>query len=326
MRPTMVLEGTAGPFRDLTDYILGITHEIWESRHVERIDDYYSSDCLIYTLGGMVHGTAAIIANTKDTLRVFPDRLLLGEAVIGTRLGPGRFLSSHRIGSPMTHAGDLPYLPATGRKIFVRTIADCLVENGRITKEWLVRDNYSLALQIGAAPLQVARYVSDGRTAECRDWLDAEYRRVARNAARGVVTEFEPNGVAAYAAAILCAQWIAGDSDGRSAHAPYAVLYDSQVTASGGEAIRLHYAQLRRSMANAAVSVDHVAVQDRTAGEYRVAVRWTLAFEHVGPLWGVAASGKPAVLLGVTHWQIVAGRIVAEWSVYDRIALLAQLV
>ena len=77
----MVLEGTTGPFRDLTDYILGITHEIWESRRVERIDDYYSRDCLIYTLGGMVHGAAAIINNTHDTLRAFPDRLLLGEAV-----------------------------------------------------------------------------------------------------------------------------------------------------------------------------------------------------------------------------------------------------
>ncbi len=322
----MVLEGTEGPFRDLTDYILGITHEIWESGHVERINDYYSTDCLIYTLGGMVHGSAAIITNTKETLRVFPDRLLLGEAVIGARLGPGLFLSSHRIGSPMTHAGDLPYMPATGRKIFVRTIADCLVENGRITKEWLVRDNYSLALQIGAEPLQVARYVADGRTAECRDWLETEYRRAARDAARGVVKDFEPSTAAAYSAAVLCDQWVTGNSHERSAYAPYAVLYDSQVVSSGAEAIKSYYAQLRRSMAKSAVSVDHVMVQDRTAGEYRVAVRWTLAFEHVGPLWGLAPSGKPAVLLGVTHWQIAAGRIVAEWSVYDRIALLAQLV
>lgn len=322
----MALEGTEGRFRDLTDYILGITHEIWESGHIERIDDYYSTDCLIYTLGGMVHGSAAIITNTKETLRVFPDRLLLGEAVIGARLGPGRFLSSHRIGSPMTHAGDLPYKSATGRKIFVRTIADCLVENGRITKEWLVRDNYSLALQIGAAPLQVARYVADGRTAECRDWLETQYRRAVRDATRGVVTDFEPNTAAAYSAAVLCDQWVAGASHERSAYAPYAVLYDSQVVSSGAEAIKSHYAKLRRSMEKAAVSVDHVTVQDRTAGEYRVAVRWTLAFDHVGPLWGLAPSGKPAVLLGVTHWQIVAGRIVAEWSVYDRIALLAQLV
>ena len=321
----MVLEGTTGPFRDLTDYILGITHEIWESRRVERIDDYYSSDCLIYTLGGMVHGAAAIITNTHDTLRAFPDRLLLGEAVIGTRLGPGQFLSSHRIGSPMTHAGDLPYMAATGRKIFVRTIADCLVENGRITKEWLVRDNYSLALQIGADPLRVARYVVNGRNAECAEWMDAEYHRVTGNAVSGVVAEFEPNGATAFAAAVLGAQWVNGDNAAR-AYAPYAVLHDSQVVASGRDALLSHYAALRRGMGLSAVSVDHVAVQDCHAGEYQVAVRWTLAFEHTGPLLGLPASGRSAILLGVTHWQIVAGRIVAEWSIYDRIALLAQLV
>lgn len=321
------LEGTSGPFRDLTDYILGITHEIWESRQVDRIEDYYSSDCLIYTLSGMVHGAKAIIANTHDTLRVFPDRLLLGEAVIGSRLGQGRFLSSHRIASPMTHLGDLPYMPATGRKIFVRTIADCLVENGRITKEWLVRDNYSLARQIGAEPLSVARYVSHGQTPECRDWLDAEYRRVTMAGENGTAGEFEPADVAAFAAAVLSGQWIAEDVAAFDlAYAPYAVVHDSQVVASGRDAIRSHYTQLRIGMANAAVSVDHVAVQDRNEGEYRVAVRWTLAFEHAGSLWGVAASERPVVVLGVTHWQIVARRIVAEWSIYDRIAVLAQLV
>lgn len=320
-----MLEGTAGPFRDLTDYILGITHEIWESRQVERIEDYYSSDCLIYTLGGMVHGAAAIITNTHDTLRVFPDRLLLGEAVIGARLGPGRFLSSHRIGSPMTQLGDLPYMPATGRKIFVRTIADCVVENGRITKEWLVRDNYSLVMQIGADPLRVARHVADGCTVECRQWLDAEHARAIREAKGGVVREFDPDDAVGFAEAVLCAQWAGGDGAVLT-YAPYAVLYDSQVLASGSEALLSHYAQLRLGMVKTAVSVDHVAVQDRKEGEYQVAVRWTLAFEHVGPLWGVPASGRPAVLLGVTHWQIVAGRIVAEWSIYDRIALLAQLI
>jgi hypothetical protein len=34
------LEGTTGPFRNVVDYILGNTHEIWESRQVERIRDY----------------------------------------------------------------------------------------------------------------------------------------------------------------------------------------------------------------------------------------------------------------------------------------------
>jgi predicted ester cyclase len=321
------LEGTSGPFRDLTDYILGITHEIWESRHVERIDDYYSSDCLIYTLSGMVHGAKAIIANTHDTLRVFPDRLLLGEAVIGARLGPGRFLSSHRIGSPMTQAGDLPYMPATGRKVFVRTIADCLVEDGRITKEWLVRDNYSLASQIGADPLAVARFVAQGRSAECLAWLESEQQRARAAASGASARDFAAQDAVEFAKAVIGAQWGANDPHSMAVqYAPYAVLHDSHPIASGREVIESHYVALRAAMSRTAVSIDHVAVQDRNDDEYWVAARWTSAFEHTGTLWGASASGRPALILGVTHWQIVAGRIVAEWSIYDRIAVLAQIV
>ena len=55
------MEGTAGLFRSLADYILGITHEIWESRHIERIIDYYGADMTIYTVGGLVHGAAAVV-------------------------------------------------------------------------------------------------------------------------------------------------------------------------------------------------------------------------------------------------------------------------
>jgi predicted ester cyclase len=326
-RNSSVFEGTNGPFRDLTDYILGITHEIWESRHVERIDEYYSRDCLIYTLGGMVHGANAIIENTRATLQSFPDRLLLGEAVVGSRLGPGQFLSSHRIGSPMTHFGDLPYCKATGRKVFVRTIADCLVENGKITKEWLVRDNYSLACQLGVDALLVARRMADAQTAETCLWLNQERNRVSASAPFYGSGEFDAVNAFEFAASVIGRQWGSiGQSTLRSYYAPYAVVYDSQPLASGIESIEQYYHTLRSGVADVTSSIDHVGVMDRGGDEYQVAARWSVALEHAGDLWGLPSSGRRALILGVTHWQIVAGRIVAEWSIYDRVAVLAQLV
>ncbi len=324
------LEGTRGPFRDLLDYILGITHEIWESRQVERIYEYYSTDCEIYTLGGIIRSAEAVVRNTRDTLSAFPDRLLLGEDVIWSREGPGHFYSSHRIMSPMTNRGPSAFGPATGRGVSVRTIADCVVKNGVITREWLVRDNYGLARQLGFDPLAVARaQAAVAPTAEHAAWLRAERDRVSGSMPAAIgdtpVAWSEAQALH-FAEGVLRNAWLHGAVPAFAAHyAPYAVLYDSAPVASGLPAIREAYAALRRGFAAEALAVDHVCVRPLDANGWRIAARWTLVARHVGDAWGVTATQREVLLLGVTHWQIVAGRIAAEWTIFDRIAVLAQL-
>lgn len=322
------LEGTRGPFRDLVDYILGITHEIWESRQVERIHDYYSSDTLIYTLGGLVRGAAAIVQNTRDTLAAFPDRLLLGEAVIWSRETAGVFYSSHRILSPMTNRGASAFGPATQRFVQVRTIADCWVENGVITREWLVRDNYSLVQQLGFDVRAVATAQSVKPLADdARRWLEIERSRVAALRGREVApVSWSPEEVTAFATGALHNAWVVGAPAVFAVHyAPYAVLYDSCPVASGRASIEAQYAGWRAMVGAAAVSIDHVCCVPNNVSGYEVAVRWTLAGEHCGDAWGLPATGAPLSILGVTHWQIAAGRIAAEWTIFDRLALLTQI-
>jgi predicted ester cyclase len=324
------LEGTRGPFRDLVDYILGITHEIWESRQVERIHDYYSADCVIYTLGGIIRGAETVVRNTWDTLGAFPDRLLLGDDVIWSREGPGHFYSSHRITSPMTNRGPSAFGPATGRAVLVRTIADCVVENGVITREWLVRDNYGLVRQLGFDPLVVARaQAAVAPAAEHAAWLRSERDRVRGGAPAtvgGAPVAWSEAEALRFAEDVLRNAWLHGAAPAFAAHyAPYAVLHDSAPVASGLPAIREACAAQRRAFGAGALAVDHVCVRPLDADGWRVAARWTLAARHVGDAWGVAATQREVLLLGVTHWQIVAGRIAAEWTIFDRIAVLAQL-
>ncbi len=323
------LEGTRGPFRNLVDYILGITHEIWESRQVDRIRDYYAPDTLIYTLGGLVNGAEAVVTNTRDTLAAFPDRLLLGDAVVWRRESPGVFYSSHRIGSPMTNLGASSFGPATGRAVFVRTIADCLVENGVITREWLVRDNFSLVQQLGLDVHAVAkRQAAQPLSAEHAAWLASERQRVlqSRVSSTVAVAEFAANKVEAFALAVLDTVWRTGDQSLLARHyAPYAVLHDSRAVASGLKALADHFGKLRSMLGDAAVSVDHCCVIPDGVDGYQVAVRWMLAGEHRGDAWGLAPTRSPVSILGVTHWQVVAGRIAAEWTIFDRLAVLANL-
>jgi predicted ester cyclase len=322
------LEGTAGPFRNLEDYILGITHEIWESRQVERIRDYYAQDCVVYMPGGVQRGVDIVLRNTYDSLVSYPDRLLIPDDVVWSRDGAGHFYSSHRIMSHMTNLGASAFGPATGRRVRVRTIADCVVESGVITWEWLVRDNWSLLQQLGLDPhaIAAARAVTPVGD-EYRRWITAERVRVRQSSANTEegVAHYSDAQAAEFALANLRNSWIDGNDKLLTAqYAPYAVVHDSAPIASGYPAIRAHSALLRRALSDVALTVDHVCVVPRDPDTTDVAVRWTLDARHVGDLWGLPATGRNVTVLGITHWHLVANRIAAEWSIYDRLDVLTQ--
>ncbi len=138
----------------VTDYILGITFEIWEEGQVDKILQYYSEDCPVYGLDGITRGAAQMVEQTHATLKAFPDRLLIGDDVIWTGTVSNGF-SSHRVLSPMTNLGDTAFGPATGRSVRVMNMADCEITDGQISREWLVRDNLALVRQLGFDPVEV---------------------------------------------------------------------------------------------------------------------------------------------------------------------------
>jgi predicted ester cyclase len=144
-------------WRDLPDYILGITREIWEDRGIETLNRNYAADIPVRTPMGVSTGNQGVIASTMATLHEFPDRQLFGEDVIWSGGGETDFLSSHRIISTGTHRADGWFGPATGRRFQVRVIADCAVRQDVIVDEWLVRDNGGLVRQLGGDPRSFAR-------------------------------------------------------------------------------------------------------------------------------------------------------------------------
>lgn len=111
------------------------------------------------------------------------------------------------------------------------------------------------------------------------------------------------------------------------AYAEYAVVHRSPIELhSGRKAILNHFGELRNAVAVDGVAVDHVAAQPYGHGGQHVAVRWAVAGTHRGDLLGRAATGKPVFVLGSSHWRIVADRIAAEWTVFDGLGVLAQIV
>ena len=321
------LQGAYGAADDIVDYILGITFEIWEEGGVELIRQYYAEDCPVYGLDGVTLGAGQVVDGTRATLDGFPDRLLLAENVIWAGNREDGYYTSHRLLSLATNNGPTVYGPATGIRIRMTNIADCVVKDGVIVREWLVRDNMTLATQLGAEPVAAARAMAERRTPELKKWVNSEIERlkgveepVVRRAA--MTPRENPEG---FAWRVLGSIWRGDKARFDTTHAPYSVLHRSPLRHySGRDEVFAYYQSLRKVMGDVHFSVDHVASQPFAESGTDIAVRWTASGSHQNDIMGVAATGKPLFILGVTHWRCIGDRIASEATVFDDLAVLSQ--
>lgn len=323
------LAGFDADYVDIVDYIVRCTHRIWEGKNLELIRTHYTDDCLVHTLAGPTRGVEAVIAGTLGTLQAFPDRTLYADHVIWSDDALRGYHSSHRITSHMTHLGDNEFGAASRRRATVVTIADCAVRANRIYEEWLVRDNWSLAAQLGFDPIAIASAQAgrDHGGSLARDWWSAEHARVrAQPAPPAAVAD---PGQDAYGFAC----YVFGNAWNQRRLGLLRELYSPTVEWNGPAGRRLFgaggaigfIASLLAAIPDAVVSVDHVGAVPFFELGVDIAVRWTMAGTHTGPGLHGPATGLPVTLLAVTHWRVIDQRIVEEWTIYDEIALVRQL-
>lgn len=321
----MAIPGFDPKFRDLPDYIETITREIWEERGVGTgLEKYYARDVLVRSAGGILTSNAGVAGATLATLHEFPDRQLVTEDVVWIGNPDDGFLSSHRLISVMRKQGAGAYGPATGALVRSRIIADCVVHEGVVTEEWLVRDHASFARCLG-------------RTAEA---LAAE--QVEQDLARfGAVQFFTPasdvpgpyvptidtSTEAARYAGAWQSIWGGKTPAGiRGAYHAGAALHvpGGEVLSGHGDIDRWVISWLA-AFPDLCLVVDHLIVNRDPGHPVRLAIRWSITGTHSG--WGRFGqpSGAPVYILGMAHAHMVAGRITHEWITIDEVAVWKQI-
>ena len=262
-----------------------------------------------------------MIDGTSAMLDAFPDRLLLGDDVI-TKGDCHSGYSSHRVLSPMTNSGSSMFGPPTGKQVRIMNMADCVVEEGVIVREWLARDNLALVRQLGFDARECAAQIRKNHTNELTAWFGSEADRIA-----GIQATSGEVSAGVDAQKVLHALWLDGDESVlESAYHPYTVMHRSPVEIiSGRKDLISHYERLRKAFHCSGASIDHTAVQSAGESADHVAVRWTVAGTHRGDYLGITATGKTVLIMGVTHRRIVADRIAVEWTVFDSLGIMAQL-
>ena len=317
------MQGFDPKWKDFPDYILGITHEIWEGRGISTLDHYYAPDIPVRSPGSMVIGNQGVVAATMATLSEFPDRRLLGEDVIWSGTPETGMLSSHRIISTATHTGDGVYGAATGKRLVYRIIADCHAINNQINDEWLIRDQGAIVRQLGWDPKDYAAdlIAREGGVDNC-------------------VKPFTPaiNVEGPYQGRGNDNEWGAHYADmlQRIMSADMAVIpkqYDAacQLELPGGISTHGHDAAdrfwmgLRASFPHATFTIDHQIGRDDEMMPPRAAIRWSLHGKHDG--WGSfgVPTGAEVYIMGMAHAEFGPRGLRREFVLFDETSIWKQI-
>ena len=317
------LPGFDAEYLDIPDYIVKITHRIWEEKGIGVIYDTYSNNCIVHSGDSYSAGVSGVVSGTLATLHAFPDRRLLAEDVVWSEDSPGKYLSSHRILSRGTNLGDSSFGPATGKKVYFRTIADCACANNMIFEEWLVRDNLWIVKQLGIDADKLALEIAAGQPAktafgrdECMEGqLIPKIYRAKDDSVGERLLELLNDVYNRKMINRIC-----------DAHAENAVVHSvCNQDLIGHDEIQGAVISLLSSFPNARLVVDRVTCNDHPDGSCHASVRWWLRGFHEGlGIYG-KPTGKPVEILGITQYRFEAGKIVEAWEIYDGLDVLRQL-
>lgn len=271
-------------------FIADITHAIWNGpgRDPGLCERWYGSTAAIHTDAGDITGGPAVCANTRERLAAFPDFHGTIDDTIWAGDAARGFRTSMRWTWTGTHRGPSAFGPATGAAVRFQAIADCVVRDGVIVEEWLASNPLALARQLG---------LDDAAAVALRPTPPVSPVPPGPGAV--------PEGPARLVAEAIAAG--VGGADVTPAYAEGArVALGPDRTAAPG-----WLAGWARVLGYAAVRVDD-ALALPGPGVDRVATRWTV----LGP--------AGPVVTAISHHHVHAGRIVAEWTHYDEIAVLAR--
>ncbi|MEN0041499.1 MAG: nuclear transport factor 2 family protein [Pseudomonadota bacterium] len=321
-------EGFSQRWKDFPDYILGITHEIWESRGLSTLNHYYADDVVMRFPDAILTGNQTVINGTMATIAEFPDRELLGEDVIWSGNAETGYLSSHRIITTGTHAGHGQFGAPTGKRFTIRVIADCAAKNDTIYDEWLIRDYGGMVRQLGHDPKDFARDMIErqGGPENCvkpftpdQD-IDGGYHGRGNDNAWGERYES------------ILTRLMNKDFDLVAREYDRAVIAElpGSKTAISHREVDAFWLGLRSSFPSATFEIHHRIGREDPMLPPRAAIRWSLTGKHDG--WGTFGppTGAQVHVMGMSHAEFGPfgssdGTVRREFTLFDEVSIWKQI-
>ncbi len=328
--PKQSMQAFEGCYKNIIDYIVRITHKIWEDRDVEYIGDTYSPNSLVFDDYGLQLGNKKIIADTHHTTRAFSDIQLIADEVVWAGNDEIGFHTSHRTLIRGTNDGDSKYGPATGKTVDVLVIANCVAKDNDIFLEHVLYNNSSLVHQLGLDLNDtVQKMLADKpagwpRTDQIWNELRAAGSPEQPISISSPIAGFDPDE---YVRNHSNAIWNLADEETlRNNYKPdFAFQGPTGRAFSGIDIYRKWRDSTRAIFPDIEFQMDEVYWMGNDQEGYITSERWSAIATHTG----VGLYGEPTGALvqiwGITQRSILNGKIQNEWALFNELDLMMQI-
>lgn len=311
----------AGPMpltdaRSVTAYL----RRIWLEQAVGLIYDGHLHHVRVQTSFGERYGRDEVVADTVQHLAAFPDLRFRGE---GAMWAEGRGLYVSHLATRTAHnTGYSLYGPPTGQRVRFRAATDLLIYNGRVAEVWNVHDGLALTRQLGLSDDEALRAVSHPYAVSPTLYGSGALELRGQEPPEHWPRPAPEEGLGAFVTWVWHEVWNRRRFDRMAEfYAPdYRFHGSSGVRLRTRDAFAAYVLGLLAAFPDAVMRLEHTC----HSGDH-VAVRWRLLGTHDGPGRYGAPTGRRVNVLGITHHRLRGEQFLGECTVFDELALLAQL-
>jgi predicted ester cyclase len=322
------MRGFDARYVDIIDYIVRITHRIWEEKNIGYIYDVYRHNCRVTDDAGLQYGRDKIVADTVHTINAFPDIRLYADEVVWAGDEETGFFTSHRTVITGTNTGWSRFGPPTGRRITLWCIANCLSQDNEIFEEWVIYNQSAMLKQLGFDLFEKAREMGNARV-----------RGTAPRSQSAEPTRLEGQGKPRH---LRDLGYFDIEHEVRRAF-HYAWnwrnlgeldrFYDERVVfhsatdreLRGLSAYKAFILSLIAMFPDIASQVDEIYWMGSETEGYLTAVRWSATATHRGYGPYGEPTGRQVRIWGLTQQRVLRGKVQEEWLVFNELDLLQQI-
>ncbi|MCT4706393.1 ester cyclase [Enterobacteriaceae bacterium H11S18] len=318
------LPGFSPQFDSIQQFILTLTHVVWEQKDIGQLADFYATPVVFHTPEKQLNDLSGFMRLTLEAMHSFPQRTVLTEDILTTHTPEFEYYAAQRTLACIQHQGEGFFGQPSGKAVWVRTWADRVCADGAVRQEWLLQDRAAIVSQIGLNARDFAQQL-----AVARKELGLENTSAEEMDARwaGGPEGDDVDGPLAGLVERYLSMWAGGNSGVvPGLYHPAATFHGpAHVLRTGEQDIGAFLSGYRASFADSETQLHHLIVRRDANEPVRLSLRWSLLTWHDGYGRFGAPTRRPISITGISQLELRDGLIIREYLGIDELAIWSQI-